>query len=436
MLFSLLYEICLLILALVWFPKFLYQLIFQGKYRQSIHKRFGSGFPEIIKGSRPLIWVHAVSLGETKAVAALFKSFKTEFNNPVLVFSTTTETGYVEACRTLPADYHVYLPFDFGWVIRPIVRRIAPDLVVLCESDLWYNFLSASKQAGAIVTMVNGKLSTRSMDRYLKFRFFAKAIFKCIDLLCVQSSLYRKRFETIGVPTEKIVVTGNIKFDGEYPKLPASQIEAWRQELGIGAKDPVLVVGSSHNPEEAQLLKILPRVWAQFPKLKVMLVPRHPERFNEVAGILQKSNVSFRRLSQKNTSNGQSSVILIDAMGLLRKCYQLADIAIVAGSFTTKVGGHNILEPSWYGVPVLFGPSMYSQPDLVDLMREYQAGLQVTIDELPEALLSLLQDKDRRKAIGEAGLRLAGDVHGATAKTLKLIKEKAIELNSKVIKMA
>jgi len=434
MLFSILYEISLIILALIWLPKFLYQLIFQGKYRKSILKRFGSGFPEINKGERPLIWVHAVSLGETKAVAALFKTFKAEFNNPVLVFSTTTETGYVEACRTLPADYHVYLPFDFGWVIRPIVRRTAPDLVVLCESDLWYNFLSASKQAGAIMTMVNGKLSTRSMERYLKFSFFSNAVFKCIDLLCVQSTLYRKRFESIGVPPEKIVVTGNIKFDGDYPKLPTTQIEAWRQELGIGAKDPVLVVGSSHNPEETQILKMLPRVWAQFPKLKVMLVPRHPERFNEVAGILQKNNVCFRRLSQKNTGNIQSSVILIDAMGLLRKCYQLADIAIVAGSFTPKVGGHNILEPSWYGVPVIFGPSMHSQPDLVDLVKEYQAGLQVSMEELPEVLLELLQDKEKRKTIGAAGLRLAGDVHGATAKTLTLIKGKAIELNSVVVK--
>ncbi len=429
MLFSILYEICLLLLGIAYLPIFLYQYIFKKKYRNSILKRFGWGFPVINKGDRPLIWIHAVSLGETKAVAALVKSIKTEFKNPLLVFSTTTETGYVEACRSISADYHVYLPFDFGWVVKSIMKRTAPDLVVLCESDFWYNFLSSAKEAGAVVTVVNGKLSTRSQTRFLKVPFFAHKLFACIDLFCLQSNLYRKRFASLGIPQEKLVVTGNMKFDGDYAKLPANQIEAWRMELGIQPTDPVLVVGSSHSPEEVQLLKLLPQVWNQFPKLKVMLVPRHPERFNEVAGILQKSNVSFRRLSQKTGENQQASVILIDAMGLLRKCYQLADIAIVAGSYTSKVGGHNILEPSWYGVPVLFGPHMYSQPDLVDLVREYEAGLQVSLEELPDVLLDLLQNKERSKSLGDAGLRLAGDVHGATNKTLLQLKETALHLN-------
>lgn len=427
MIISILYEICLVLFGLVMFPKMIYQLIFKGKYRKSLLKRFGSGFPVIKKGKRPLIWVHAVSLGETKAVAALVKMLKKEFRNPIFVFSTTTETGYVEACRTIAADYHVYLPFDFGWVIKPIVRRTAPDLVILCESDFWYNFLTASKKAGAVVALVNGKVSSGSQERFMKFPSFTKKLFSCIDLFCVQGNLYRKRFESMGVPSEKIIVTGNMKFDGDYSKLPATQLEAWRLELGIQPNDPVLVVGSSHNPEETQLLKALSAVWSQYPNLKVVLVPRHPERFNEVAGILQKNNVNFRRLSQKTSEGQGASVILIDAMGLLRKCYQLADIAIVAGSYTSKVGGHNILEPSWYGVPVIFGPYMSTQPDLVDLIREYEAGLQVTMEELPEVLLKLLKNPGQRKIIGEAGLRLAGDVHGATAKTLDLLKKQTLQ---------
>lgn len=425
MIFSIFYELGLLILGILLLPKLFYQLIFKGKYRKSLLKRFGSNFPLIKKGKRKLIWVHAVSLGETKAVAALVKTLRLEFKDAIILFSTTTETGYVEATRTITADFHVYMPFDFGWVIKPIIKRVVPDLVVLCESDFWYNFLSASKNVGARVAVVNGKISPTSHERLLKVPFFARALFDNIDLFCVQSNLYASRFESLGVPKEKIAVTGNMKFDGDYAKLPSVQLEAWRKELGINPSDPVLVVGSSHNPEESLFLKAMQQVWNNFPNLKLILVPRHPERFSEVAGLLQKSNISFRRLSQKYTGSESPSVILIDAMGLLRKCYQLADVAIVAGSYTSKVGGHNILEPSWYGVPVIFGPHMHQQPDLVNLVHEYNAGLQVNIEELPQVLLDLLQDKQRSKSIGEAGLRLAGDVHGATSKTAALLKEHA-----------
>lgn len=429
MIFSFFYELCLFLIALAYLPVFLYQLIFKGKYRKSILKRLGSGFPVIKKEGRPLIWIHAPSMGETKAVAALVKQLKADFHHSQILFSTTTETGYTEACRNIAADYHAYLPFDFGWVIKSIVKRAKPDLVILCESDFWYNFLAASKKEGAMVVLVNGKLSVRSMERFVKVPFFAKKLFSCIDLFCLQSNTYKKRFEKLDIPPEKLVVTGNMKFDGDYARLPQEQLSAWRQELGINPTSKVLVVGSSHNPEETQILKAMSEVWAQHPDLKLMIVPRHPERFNEVAGILQKSNISFRRLSQKDSNGEQPSVILIDAMGLLRKCYQLADIAIVAGSYTPRVGGHNILEPSWYGVPVVFGPHMHTQPDLVELVNEYGAGLQVPMEELPKVLLKLLADKEQRKTIGEAGLRLAGDVHGATSKTLKLLEAKATELH-------
>lgn len=436
MIISILYEICLFLIGLAAIPSFLYQLIVKGKYRKSLLKRFGSGFPIIKKGERPLVWIHAVSLGETKAVSALAKKMRAELKNPIIVFSTTTETGYVEACRTITADYHVYLPFDFGWVVKPIMRRTAPDVLILCESDFWYNFITSAKAAGAYVALVNGKISTKSTERLKKVPFFAKPLFNAIDMLCVQSNLYRIRFESLGISPDKIIVTGNMKFDGDYSKLPASQLQAWRNELGISPKDPVLVVGSSHHPEEALLLKVMSQVWSQYPNLKVMIVPRHPERFNEVAGILQKNNVSFRRLSQKNADSSSMPVILIDAMGLLRKCYQLADIAIVAGSYTAKVGGHNILEPSWYGVPVIFGPHMHSQPDLLELVREYKAGLQVSIDELPKVLIDLLDHPQECKSLGNAGLKLAEDVHGATGKTWELIRKYAVTTNGKSQKVS
>ena len=231
------------------------------------------------------------------------------------------------------------------------------------------------------------------------------------------------RFESLNIDPAKIVVTGNMKFDGDYSPLPQEQLQKWRRELGIAPTDQVLVIGSSHNPEESNFLKAMAHGWENHPQLKVVLAPRHPERFNEVAGILQKNQINFRRLSQKQPEGFPVKVILIDAMGLLRKCYQLADVAIVAGSYTTKVGGHNILEPSWYGVPVIFGPYMQNQPDLVDLVKEYGAGLQVSMEELPRVVDELFADAAMREALGDGGLKLVGDVHGATKKTVGLIKE-------------
>ena len=424
MLISLLYEACLILLSLLAFPSFFYQWVFKGKYRKTILKRFGSGFPLIKKEGRPVIWIHAVSLGETKAVAPLVKLIKTAFHQPIIIFSTTTETGHIEALRVVPADHHVYLPFDFWWVINPIIKRCAPNMLILCESDFWYNLLKSAKKNGALVAVVNGKISTRSTGRFKKIPFFAKALFSKIDIFSLQSALYQKRFEEIGVPKEKITISGNMKFDGDYTTLSVEQVNIWKKELGIQETDQVIVVGSTHSQEEVWIVDLLSEVWKEHPHLKVLFVPRHPERFNEVAGIFQKKNIPFRRLSQKNNSESQPQVILIDAMGLLRKCYQLADIAIVCGSYTSKVGGHNILEPCWYGVPVFFGPYMYAQPDLVDQILEYEAGALVPLEDLQKELIKFLSDPDLRKKMGDKGLKLAADVHGATNKTLEILKLK------------
>lgn len=424
MLIRFFYELLLIIIGIAYLPFCIYQLIFKGKYRKSLFQRLGGGFPLINKGKRPLIWIHAVSFGETKAVSALAGLIKEAYDNPMIVFSSTTETGHQEACRTISADYHVYLPFDFGWIIRPIIKHTAPDLVIICESDFWYNFLSASKEAGAFIALVNGKVSLKSLGRFKALQPLSTRLFACIDLFCVQSDLYLDRFASLGIALEKLVTTGNMKYDGDFPKLSQVELISWQKKLGIHATDRVVVIGSSHSPEESQILSFLPKVWDQIPDLKVLLVPRHPERFNEVDALLQKSGIPFRRLSQ-NDAEKSAAVILIDAMGLLRQCYQLADVAIVCGSFTSKVGGHNILEPSWYGIPTLFGPEMFSQPDMVNLILEYRAGIQVTIEELPNMLIELLKDESRRKALSIGGLKLAADVCGATAKTLAVILKRS-----------
>ncbi len=422
-LFFIAYEIILWIIALFSIPKTLYSFFVHKKYRQNLAPRFGFQNFDLPFHSAPSIWIHAVSVGETKAIVSVARRLKQLFPNNPLIISSVTETGYAEAKRSLPfADHHFYLPFDFSWVISRMVNKLSPGLVILCESDFWHNFLYFSKKKGGALALVNGKISERSMRRFCMVPFFAKRLFNLLDILCVQNNLYRARFIEAGAQLEKIVVTGNLKLDEDYPQLSLEEIVQWRQKLGIQSHQVVLTIGSTHAPEEYFFIKTLKEIWKKFPELRVILVPRHPERFKEVGRLLERENLIWINFSDINRQEGREQVILMDAMGLLRMCYQLSNLAIVAGSFTDKVGGHNILEPCWYGKPVLFGPHMQTQIELVGLMAQYKAGIQVQPDQLQSILERLLEYPQEAEDIGENGLHLVKNLKGSTKKTLQAIE--------------
>lgn len=421
---SVLYELGLWMLALLSAPKMLYLYWRYGKYRHSLRMRLGFDLPSINKGDRKLVWIHAVSMGETKAIAALAKKIKSQPHPPLLVISSLTETGHAEAKRSLPfADYHLYLPFDFYFIIAPIVKKVAPDCVLLSETDLWYNFLRLSKAQGAKIALVNGKISERSTNRLLRFPRFAHALYSLLDRCCVQNEEYRQRFEKIGVPADKLFVTGNLKLDETPSLFTQEERNLLKLRLGIPPDAPVVVLGSTHHPEEDLLLNILDRLWIRYPKLKVILVPRHPERFLAVSQLLSQRQVPYVRFTELTQKTGKERVILIDAMGMLRQCYQIADIAIVCGSYTPKVGGHNVVEPCAYGVPVLFGPYMHTQEELLMLVKAFHAGLQVPLEELENTLIHLLDTPQRRQQLGEGGLKLVQQMRGATEKSWEACKE-------------
>lgn len=426
--FRVCYEGTLCLLSLIALPKLLYETVVHSKYRKSFPLRLGLSYPIIEKQGHCLIWIHAVSVGEVKAVAALAREIKASYPQVKIIVSTTTETGQQEARRSLSlADWHVYLPFDFSWVVRKIVRQAKPDFVILSETDLWYNFLDQAKKEGAYIAVVNGKISARSQARLKNFSFLTKRLYSLVDLFCVQNRLYKDRFSELGIPENKQIVTGNIKFDDDYPVLSPEEIASWKKRLGIASHQPVLTIGSTHDPEEKLFLTLLHSIWKEVPELKVLLVPRHPERFKEVSLLLEKQNVPFVRFSEISEKKGFEKVVLVDGMGLLRMCYQLADFAIVAGSYTPKVGGHNILEPSWYGIPVIFGPYMHTQLELVGLVEEYAAGWQLDSSQLQEKLLQLIKDPAMRSKVGKQGLRLIADLKGGTARTLQALYRYALK---------
>ncbi len=418
MLFRFFYDCALFFLGLCCLPKLVWQW---GKYGQHFKERLGLRFPDT-PSKGPLIWIHAVSLGETRAVVPLYKQLRKTHPTCAVVISSTTETAYKEAKRSMAdADAHFFLPLDFSWIMRRLCIRLKPRLLILMESDFWYQLLKAVKDQGGRTALVNGKVSETSARRFRWFRFFSKRLFACIDCFCVQNNRYAELFKQIGADPAKIAVTGNLKLDAVFPQLSPSEKAEWRRDLGIASTDRVVVIGSTHDPEEEQLLKALAPVWQQIPDLKILLVPRHSERFAPVAQHLRQHGYPYIAYSQRAQKTDRERIILIDAIGILNTCYQLAEVAIVAGSFTDRVGGHNIFEPVAIGVPVLFGPHMQTQLDFVHLILTAEAGKQVTLDALPQALLDLLTHPEKRLKMGERGLQLSAQAKGATLRTWEKI---------------
>jgi 3-deoxy-D-manno-octulosonic-acid transferase len=417
------YEVALWFIALMYLPRLFYNLLRHKKYRNSLFARLGIGFPTVKRRDVPLVWVHAVSMGETRAVGPLVSELKKLYPEMQLVISSITETGHEEAKRSVSfADHHVYLPFDLSFLAHKVISMTSPDLVIVCESDFWFNFLRHAKNQGAVIALVNGKLSERSTKRFKKIRFFSERLFNLFDVVCLQNQIYYNRAVEMFISPERIIITGNLKLDGEYPELSEVERSGWLHQLGIQPGAFILTIGSTHDPEEALFIDTLKKIWETHPGLKVILVPRHPERFNAVAKLLEKEHVSFIRFTEIKGRTGEERVILVDVMGLLRICYELCDVALVGGSYTDRVGGHNILEPCPYGKPVLFGPYMHTQTEFVNLIKEYGAGFQVSKEELGSCLERLMADPEEKARIGAGGLRLIRESKGAIAKTLIKIK--------------
>ncbi|MCE5294419.1 MAG: 3-deoxy-D-manno-octulosonic acid transferase [Chlamydiales bacterium] len=416
--FSALYELGVILLFFAALPKALYECIRYGKHKTNFIKRFGVGFPAVTrKNNGPIIWVHAVSVGECHAANPLIKRLQAEIPNATIVISSVSETGHAEAKKTITtADHHVYLPFDFYFCVKSVLKKCQPDLVILCEGDFWYRFLKESKRHGAVTVVVNGKLSSSSERTFAHFKGLTARLFALVDFLCVQSDLYKARFLHIGVPASKIAITGNLKVDSLPTPIPDDDVLELRTRLHLSPGDKVLVVGSTHEPEEDLILSQLTPVIAKFPQLKIVIAPRHPERFEQVAALIQKFGLSYGTWT-KGTQNPHPQVYLIDAMGVLRKCYQLADIALVAGSFTDKVGGHNIMEPQAFGIPVICGPHMHSQPQLIECANYYKAILQVQPNEIGSSVEQLLTDPTLSINLGKCALTMVAALKGATNRT-------------------
>ncbi|MBM3191154.1 MAG: 3-deoxy-D-manno-octulosonic acid transferase [Chlamydiae bacterium] len=406
--------------AALYLPKFLFERVFKGKYKKNWLYRLGLKAPFICLGDKPVVWVHAVSLGEVKASYPFVIALRQAYPEMVFVFSSVTETGIEEIKATMPFISHVIvLPLDLPWLMRALVSKVRPRLVVFIEGDLWWNFLHFVKKVGAKTLVVNGKISHRSFKRYKVFLKYAQAIFAKLDLCLLQNSDYKECFERLGMPPSKLKVSGNLKFDSLTTCLQEEEKNALRKVIGLASSWKMIVLGSTHPKEERLLLEALRPLLEREPYLKILVVPRHPERFTLVEKEIKE--MGFPLTTWSSTTAHQEKIILMDVVGKLSQCYAVADIAIVGGSFV-NIGGHNLLEPLMYGVPVLFGPYIHKQKELADLARQAGVGFCLPLQDVLQQVESLLYAEPfSKEALSKRAQLLISKHKGAVAQSLEAV---------------
>ena len=420
--YSLLLSLCLLVLI----PHFLFQALAHGKYVAGLRQRLGFVPPT---SGELIIWLHCVSVGETQAARPLAQRLKQEFPHHALVVSTITLTGQKLARDVFRnvAENVFYFPFDWRWSARRALKRINPTAVLIMETELWPNFLRECKAREIPVALVNGRISRQSYRRYTLIKFFLRRVLSCLSIAVMQSETDGQRLQALGMSREKLFTAGNLKFDAEIGNELSGKTGEIRERFGLQSDVPLILAASTHAPEEEIVLESLKQLGTKQP-VRLMLAPRHPERFNEVASLIQSSGLSWaRRTDPRNPNDPNATVILLDTIGELPATYSLATVVFVGGSIVDK-GGHNVLEPAAAGAAVVTGAYTHNFHAIVDLMEEAGAIVQLppvegpaAADELTYILGKLLGDADERAELGRRAKELVTNNQGAAARTMKLL---------------
>lgn len=412
-----------LALLVVCSPWLIYRAVRSGKYRDGWSEKLFGRAPLRI-GDRPCVWFHAVSVGEVLLLRSVLKELERRRPGWDLVVSTTTPTGLAVARRTFPDLVTFYAPLDFSWATARAVSRVRPTVLALVELELWPNLVWAAKEAGARVAVVNGRLSMRSHRGYRKLRGPLGPTLRRLDAVAVQTEEYAERFVDLGVPRQRVRVTGSVKYDGLECDRNNPKTLALRRELGLWASDVVFVAGSTMEGEEAAALAAYRAARAVHPGLRLIIVPRHAERFEKVAAWLRDQGETVVRRSDPTGSparNGQTRppVMLIDTIGELSAVWGLADVAYVGGSLLPGRGGQNMMEPAAFGAAVLFGPYTANFRETVEqLLARGGARRVANAAELTEALIDDLNDPESAAARGVAARAYVLAQHGAADRTL------------------
>jgi 3-deoxy-D-manno-octulosonic-acid transferase len=420
--YSLLLSLGLLVLT----PHFLFQALAHGKYIAGLRQRLGSVPP--VNG-KPVIWLHCVSVGETQAARPLAQRLQQQFPHHALVVSTITRTGQNlahDVFRNHAASIF-YFPFDWRWTARRALKAINPDAVLIMETELWPNFLRECKTRQIPVALVNGRISRQSFRRYKLVTFFLRRVLSSLSMAVMQSEMDAERLGTLGMPKDRLFTAGNLKFDAEVAGGLTNKTEELRTRFGLDTGAPLILAASTHSNEEEILLDAVIQPGQTTP-LRLMIAPRHPERFKEVATLIQQSGLSWtRRTNPPDPNDTKATVILLDTIGELPATYELAQIVFVGGSIVDK-GGHNVLEPAAAGTAVVTGAHTHNFQAIVELMHEAHAIVQLPPlegsnagDEVAHVFAKLLENGEERAELGSRAKQLVLNNQGATNRTIELI---------------
>ena len=420
------YSLLLSLGLLVLIPHFLFQALAHGKYINGLRQRLGS-VP--VTAGKPVIWLHCVSVGETQAARPLAQRLKQEFPHHALVVSTITLTGQNLARDVFRnvAETIFYFPFDWRWSARRALKKINPKAVFIMETELWPNFLRECKEREIPVALVNGRISRQSYRRYTLIKSFLSRVLSCLSIAVMQSETDAQRLQSLGMSGEKLFTAGNLKFDADIVSELSDKTSEIRERFGVQSSVPLILAASTHAPEEEIILESLKQLRTNQP-VRLMLAPRHPERFNEVAALIKSSGLSWaRRTNPPDPNDPNATIILLDTIGELPATYSLATVVFVGGSIVDK-GGHNVLEPAAAGAAVVTGAHTHNFHAIVDLMDEAGAIIQLppveganASDELTRVLSKLLGDEDERAKLGRRAKELVTKNQGAATRTMKLI---------------
>ncbi len=423
-------------------PVLFYRVLVLGKYRM--------GWGEKSLGRLPLrtsdaecVWFHAVSVGEVLQLQTVVRELAKSRPDWDIWITTTTHTGLAVAREKFPHQHVSFFPLDFSWAVKNAIHRLRPSAIVLVELELWPNFIRAASDAKIPLALINGRISENSFRGYKRIRFLMQNLLRRFDLLAVQSETYAERLKELGAPPERVHVTGSIKFDGVRKGRGNPQTQELRECFGLSEEDRVFIAGSTQHPEEAYALDTYQSLRQDFPNLRLILVPRHQERFEDVARLVEQREFSLIRRSLSrgqtrfdadaqrgrkgvgeslNRGTTDKPVLLLDTLGELSACWGLAEIAFVGGSLTNR-GGQNMLEPAAYGAGVCFGPNTKNFRDVVELLLAQEAA-RVVADaaELTGLVHHWLVHPEESKAYGGRAQRLVLSQQGATARTVKLLE--------------
>ena len=419
------YDLILLVITIICLPIYL----IKKKFHSGLLARLGI-LPKDSVFRKP-IWFHAVSVGEAMAIRGLVQDLRSILRDKQFVISTITSTGNkIVKGMAREGDFITYLPLDFGFVTKKVIDKINPSLFIIAETELWPNLISYLNHKKIPIIVVNGRISDRSLRGYLSIKFITRHILNKITLFCVQTHSDRERLMRLGVVKDKIRVTGNMKFDGKADSKK-DYFDA-KRKLDIKSNELLFVAASTHPGEEEIILRVYRELLSAFPFLRLLLVPRHPERAAAVTGLTKKFNFYAERLSFSNETTPagragtgrdrqETTVFILDTVGELLSFYNIADIVFVGGSLV-KIGGHNILEPAALGKPVMFGPYMFNFRDIADLFLSEKAALLVhNQEELKENIKYLLNTPSEIKALSQRAKELILQNQGATEKNVELI---------------